>query len=106
MEIILNYSQIQLEAAIEFISSNNLNFLEKDEEIKQTILDGMVYLTKDVDAQFYSTMGFTLVADREFESIDSDENVCRIEILIDPSMHLYDYMDEDDIQAQTLETEI
>lgn len=106
MEIVLNYSQIQFDSAVSFISLNNPNFLEKDEEIRQTILDAMTSLAQDVNVQFYSTMGFTLIADREFESVDSDENLCRIEILVDPSMHLIDEMDEDDIQSQTLETEL
>lgn len=106
MEIVLNYSQIQFDSAVSFISLNNPNFLEKDEEIRQTILDAMLSLTKNVNIQFYSTMGFTLIADREFESVDLDENICRVEILVDPSMHLIDDMDEDDIQCQILETEL
>jgi hypothetical protein len=104
MEIVLNYSQIQLDSAISFISLNNQNFLEKDEEIRQTILEGMAHLAQETSTQFYSTMGFTLIADREFESVDSDENVCRVEILVDPSIHLIDEMDNEDIQSQTLET--
>lgn len=106
MEIVLNYSQIQLDSAVSFISLNNQNFLEKDDEIRQSIMEGMAHLAQETSAQFYSTMGFTLIADREFESVDSDENVCRIEIMVDPSIHLIDEMDVEDIQSLEIEAEV
>jgi len=103
MEIRISYSQLQLDSAVEFISNNNQSFLGKDEEIRNTIQEAMVSLARDPEAMHLGTMGFTLIADREFEGIDSDENVCRVEILVDPSIHLIDELDENDFQDQILE---
>jgi hypothetical protein len=94
MEIRISYSQLQLDSAVEFISNNNQSFLGKEEEIRNTIQETMVNMARDPEAMNLGTMGFTLIADREFEGIDSDENVCRIEILVDPSMHLIDELDD------------
>lgn len=101
MEIRISYSQIQLDSAVEFISNNNQSFLGKNEDIRNTIQETMISLARDPEAIHLGTMGFTLVADREFEGIDSDENVCRIEILVDPSLSLIDEIDEiDEIDFQ------
>jgi len=103
MEIRISYSQLQLNNAVEFISNNNQSFLGKDEEIRNTIHETMISLAQDAEVMHLGTMGFTLIADREFEGIDSDENVCRIEILVDPSLHLIDELDENDFQDQILD---
>lgn len=102
MEIRISYSQMQLDSAVQFISDNNQAFLGKDEEILSAIKEGMISLAKDVNSQFYGTMGFNLIADRDFEGLDSDENVCRVEICVDPSIHLINELDEDDFQDQII----
>lgn len=106
MEIRISYSRAQLDGAVEFISANNQSFLGKDEEILQTIKEFMVKLAKDTDTMFVGVMGFSLIADREFEGIDADENVCRIEICVDPSLHLMNELDENDFQDEIIDVPV
>lgn len=106
MEIKITYSQMQLECAIDYISQNNQNFLGQEEEIKNTIMEYMTKIAKDPDATFVSIMGFILVADREFESLDNDENICNVEIYVDPSMGIIDEIDDLDGQSQIIDTDV
>lgn len=97
MEVKIEYSQAQLDAAVEFIAANNSEFLCKEDEIRQTIFDSLKLLAEDPIATTCGTMGFILIADRQDEGFDSDENVCRIEIYVDPSLSLIDDLDYEDI---------
>jgi hypothetical protein len=86
MEIEINYSKAELEAAVKFLSKHNTSFLGKDEEIRQTILDYINKLSTDVDRWMIGTMGFVILAEREFEGINSDKNTIYYEILINPAV--------------------
>ena len=106
MKVRISYSQIQLENAIDFISKNNQSFLNKDEEISDAIKEHIVKLAEDSTLNSIEIMGFILIADREFESLDSDENVCRVQIYVDPALHLISEMDESDVQDQMIDVPI
>lgn len=88
MEVKVSYCPEQLEAAIKYISSHNNNFLGQDDEIRETIMSSLRNLINDFPHSNYrSTMGFVIIAaDIETESMDCDENLLRIEFLVDPSL--------------------
>jgi hypothetical protein len=86
MEIRISYSQTQLDSAVKFISENNEHFYGQDDYIRKSILEYMERMAKDPNSTFIGTMGFTLIGDREFEDLDNDENVVRVEILVDPGL--------------------
>jgi hypothetical protein len=96
MEIKISYSKIQLERAIEFIAEHNDSFYGQVDYIRQSILESIEQLAKDPQATYLGTMGFTLIADREIENLDCDENIVRIDILVDPALGDDDmFLDED-----------
>jgi len=106
MDIRISYSQSQLDNAVDFISRNHPSFTDKDEEILDTIKEYMIKLAQDPECTHLSTMGFTLIPDREFEGMDSDENVCRVEISVDPALHLINQLDEEDFQDEVINVPI
>lgn len=103
MKMKIIYSETQLECAVDFISQTNESFLGKDEEIRSTIIETMLELANDNDSTSIGTIGVRLFADKEFEDMDCDENVCRIEIYVDPSLHLINEAFEDDFQEQVID---
>jgi hypothetical protein len=94
MEINLIYSKIQLEDAVNFISKNNPNFLGEKEYIRNKIISSMESLAKEENVSYVASMGFLLISDFNYESMDNDENSCRIEIFVDPSLG-YDFLESD-----------
>lgn len=86
MEVRITYSKEQLEAAVDFISDNNIYFLGKKEEIRQSILDMMRKIAKDPDDFINGTMGFVLWGEREFEGMNSDENTIHFDITVNPNL--------------------
>ncbi len=105
MQIKITYIQKQLNQAVEYISQNNLSFLGKDDEIRESILSSMIDLAKDQELDSLATMGYILVTDKDFESIDFDENICRVEIYVDPSLNVIDDITEDDFIEKIIETD-
>lgn len=97
MDVKVVYSQLQLEYAVGFLSVNNSSFLGQENEIRQTILNEINHLVGDPNIPFVSVMGFTLISDWTFAGIDFDENICHIEILVDPSINDDDAGDEEDL---------
>lgn len=102
VEIRILYSQAQLDSVVEYISQNNENFLGKNKEVLQAIEDSIAILAADYDSMSLGTMGFLITADREFEGIDSDENICRIEIYVDPTICIKYELDESDIKDRII----
>ncbi len=98
METKVVYSQIQLKSAVKFISKYNYNFLKQDKYIEEQILSYMEDLAKDNNCSFISCMGFELRADRQLEDLDNTENVCYVEILVDPALKTFSsgYYDSDE----------
>lgn len=102
MEIRISYSQTQLEKAVNFISRHNEVFKGKKTEIRETILEYMEKMAKDPNMTFIGTMGFTLIGDREFEDMDNDDNLIRIEISVDPALGDDDQFADGDYQEYTI----
>lgn len=96
MEIKISYSKIQLQRAIDFIAEHNDTFYGQVDYIRSSILESIERMAKDPNCTYLGTMGFTLIADREMEDLDNEENIVRIEILVDPALGDDDiYLDED-----------
>ena len=91
MDIIISYSEQQLKSAVKYIAANNPSFKGQGKVIKETILEQMERLATDSNLHSISTMGFLLTCDCEYEGIENDDNVCRIEIHVDPSLGKIDY---------------
>lgn len=102
MEIKISYSKIQLERAIEFIADHNDSFYGQVDFIRTSILESIERLAKDPRATYLGTMGFTLIADRELENLDCDDNTVRIEILVDPALGDDDMYLDDDHHEETI----
>lgn len=86
MEVQINYSQTELDKAVEFISKHNPTFYGQDDTIRATILDCMKEVALNPKSWIMGTMGFMLIGDREDEGIDSDNNIIHYEILVNPAM--------------------
>ena len=103
MKVTLTYSKTELKRAVEFISTHNENFLGEDLEIKEAIFCAMHKMARDPDCTYIGTMGFMVVADREIEDMDSDENVCRVEILVDPALGDNVRWDDGDLTSNVID---
>lgn len=86
MEITVFYSEDQLNAAVDFIAKNNPFFIGKHKEIRLSILENIDTLATNQNIDTISTMGYLLTCDCEYEGIDNDDNICRIEIYVNPSL--------------------
>lgn len=86
MEIIVSYSEDQLKAAVSFIAKHNPTFYGNHKEIRDSILENIERLATSSSIDSISTMGYLLTCDCEYEGIDNDDNTCRIEIHVDPSL--------------------
>lgn len=81
------YSKCQLEQAIDFISKNNRSLLNRNPTyIKNTIMNCMRSLATEPYSLYTGTMGFYLIANKEYESMDADESYCMIDIFVNPSL--------------------
>jgi hypothetical protein len=100
MEIKYSYSSKQLELAVKFIAKHNKAFLKQKKYIREQIIQIMNKLVPDFGTYYISTMGFTLLADRELENIDNNYYACNVQILIDPSLGVD--LDDDDFIEDTL----
>ena len=88
MEIKASYSKIQLEYAIKYIATNSSYFLNKSEDIRNSI-NSCINDIIDLYPRYtsISTMGFTImISDEEHEDLDNDDNKIHIDILVDPSL--------------------
>jgi hypothetical protein len=103
MEVRISYSKPQLDEAVRFIARNNAHFQGQTDYIRNSILDHMKEIAADPEQWMGSTMGYTLIGDREDEGIDSDENSIRFEILVDPN--LGSDIDADDWVEETINAE-
>lgn len=93
MEVKVSYSKKQLDAAVDFIAKNNKHFLYQHDYIRGTILKCITDLafSQDLEFMYTGTMGFFVVAEKEFEDFDNDQNTCNVEILVDPALCLDDF---------------
>lgn len=94
MQVFIMYSRPQLETAIKFISKNNETFRGQVDYIRASIMQTMKELALNPDQTSGGTMGYTIIADKEFEGIDTERNFCFMEILVDPALNHFN--DEDD----------
>lgn len=96
MDVKIIYSKEQLEATVEFISTHNSHFLGKKAYIRESILKSMRRIAKDPEQWVSGTMGYMLWGDREFEGMDSDENIIHFDIAVNPSLDFTDdtYIEE------------
>ena len=97
MDIRISYSKTQFEKAVQFIANNNQHFKGQKNLIRESILEYMEKMAADPNRTFMGTMGFILIADRELEDMDNDENVIRIDINVDPGLGNDNIFSEDDI---------
>ena len=104
MEVKYSYSLTQLESAVKFIARNNKSFARQNSYIKNHIISMMNKIIPDYGTTYLSTMGFTLLAEREVENIDNNYYSCHINILVDPS--LGKDIDDDDLIDDTINTSI
>lgn len=91
MNIKIIYSKSQLDATVNFIIKNNKYLMSNKNYnnknlLSKKILSCMNDLASDSEINYISTLGFILIPEREYESMDCDENLCRIEIFVDPSV--------------------
>ena len=59
-------------------------------------------MAKDPNCTYLGTMGFTLIADREDEGLESDENIVRVDILVDPALGDDDMFLDDDNHEEVI----
>lgn len=88
MEIKVVFSQIQFDATVDFIAQNNPTFLERHQFIRESITTHINELAlRYPDVYTIGTMGYQLWADMiQEEDMDDDENILRIEFLVDPAL--------------------
>jgi hypothetical protein len=101
MKVILSYSATQLECAVNFIATHNEAFKNQFNQIEHEIMKSMKELCADFNLNSIGSMGFRLIPDRVLEDMDSDHYVCRVEILVDPSLSEEYY--SDDIKEEVID---
>lgn len=100
----VSYSKVQLNDAINFIAKNNSFFKDKERKIKESILKYIKEIASSKKMNHISTMGFILVPDFVYESIDSEEDMCHIDIYVDPSLkRINETYSEDDIVEEIMD---
>lgn len=88
MKLRLSYSNNQLEACVEFISTHNLHYLGQKDHIRQSIRGNMFDLARRFpNCTYLATMGYSIECFIEAEEgMDEDRNVLRFEFYVDPSV--------------------
>ena len=105
MEMMIHYSRTQLDSAINFIVDHNKFMKDSEDFVRQQILEKMEILALDPSISTISTMGFLLVcSDCQYEGIDHDENECRIEIYVDPSVMFKSSCQEEVYESLTIKS--
>lgn len=99
MQVTIMYSIPQLEAAIKFISKHNEYFKGQNDRIRESIIGTMKQIALDPEQIYGGTMGYTIIADKEFEGIDIERNFCFMEILVSPALG-QDYSEDDYIEEE------
>lgn len=84
------YSKEQLEAAVQFIAKNSVAFKGKRDAIRKSINSSINELVaKFPNMNSISTMGYIVIGSAEqVEGIDYDNNVLRVDIMVDPGLSL------------------
>ena len=100
MKIKVIFSKTQLKAAASYLAKHNENFRGMKSVIEKDIAASIIELVNNHNAKTFSVMGFILVADREYENLDCDQNVCHIEIYVDPLLSS-DYNEEEEMFIET-----
>jgi hypothetical protein len=105
MEMMIHYSKTQLDSAIAYVSKHNKFMNGSEEFVRQQIVEKMEVLAMDQSISTISTMGFLLVcSDCQYESIENDDNECRIEIYVDPSLISLSSKDEEVYDSITIKS--
>jgi len=86
MEVKVNYSTTELENAVKFIATHNTNFIGQYDYIRDRIISFMNEMAIQPDSWSRGTMGFYLIADREDEGMNRDDNFISFEILVNPAL--------------------
>lgn len=103
MEMMIHYSKTQLDSAVNFIINHNKFMKNSEEFVRQQIIEKMEVLAMDQSISSISTMGFLLVcSDCQYESIENDDNECRIEIYVDPSLMTRDFSQDEVFDSITI----
>lgn len=101
MKIKVSYSKKNLTRAVDFISKHNSSFKGKKSYIRKRILEMIDEVACNPSSTYIGSMGCMLIPDREFEDFETDENLCRIEIYVDPSlMENNVYFDSDFVEKE------
>lgn len=102
MEVRLEYSPVQLEAAVAFIAQNNVAMQGDTDYIRTSIRENMMEIVEEFPHLLsISTAGYMLVAQVLEEDLDEDENSVRIEILVDPAIGETDMKDVSEVHHTT-----
>ena len=91
MIVNMQYSQSELDAAVDFISKNNEHFLGQKTHIRDAILETINDMAKSARPNdgtcCMGSMGYLIHVEYfNLESIELDENTVGVSILIDPSL--------------------
>lgn len=88
MFVTVSYAKEQLEAAVNFIAKNSLAFKGKKDYIRKSIYSSINELvSKFPNMNSISTLGYIVIASHDqVEGIDYDNNLMRIEIMVDPAL--------------------
>ena len=109
MEVKIIESKKQWDAAVDFIAQYNENFIDKHDYIRERIINSMETTALAPGEWITGTMGYVLWGDRMDENLDSDENVIRFDISVDPALALtawdLDDMIEYDVSDDNYEKE-
>jgi hypothetical protein len=104
MNVRIIYSAKQLDATVKYIAKYNSNFKGQHAFIRQSLLNDMKEIALAPLEWTRGTMGYMISGDREDEGIDSDENIIRFDILVDPALAL-DAWDLDDMVEEVVSEE-
>lgn len=96
MEIKVVYSKIQLESTVDFIATHNPSFLGQHDVIRKSIMSTIQsIISKYPDIIWSGTMGYYVwISMEELEGIDSDENILRVEFMVEPAVGKYGLFDQ------------
>lgn len=100
MKLEINYSKVQLEEAVKYISKYNPSFMGADDYVRKSILKNIKEMACS-GSTVTASMGWIIIADEISESIESDTNIVGFTISVDPAIGIALY-DEDDYHVETV----
>lgn len=94
MKIIVNRTSFV--KAVDYISKNNPYFLNKYNEITETLINLIVEMSEDPKKEMVGTIGLSVVG--QILKDDEDNSYLSIDIFVDPGVGYYEVVDLIDLQ--------